>query len=116
MRTMCRSPTDPSMTASRTEACAASNRLLNPTWNGTPLASITANASSTLPRSSEIGFSQKIALPALAAAIINGDMGVGAAADRDGVDVGRRQHFVDIGRVGTSNCSPTAEAAPALMS
>ena len=33
---------------------------------------MTAKASSTLPRSSEIGFSQKIALPALAAAIMNG--------------------------------------------
>ena len=72
MRTMCRSPTEPSITAERTEACAASNRRLKPTWNGTPLDSITANASSTLPRSSEIGFSQKMALPACAAAIMNG--------------------------------------------
>ena len=72
MRTMCRSPTEPSITAARTEACAASKRRLKPTWNGTPLDSITASASSTLPRSSEIGFSQKIALPACAAAIMNG--------------------------------------------
>jgi hypothetical protein len=43
---------------------------LKPIWNGTPASSTAASARSTSASSSEIGFSQKIALPARAAATI----------------------------------------------
>ena len=69
MRAMCGSPTVPSATAAATAACAGSKRRLKPIWNGTPAASTAASAASTVARSSETGFSQKIALPAAAAAI-----------------------------------------------
>ena len=58
----------PLATASWTDWCAGSNRRLKPIWNGTPAASTSASARSTSARSSETGFSQKIALPARAAA------------------------------------------------
>ncbi len=72
MRARCGSPTVPSATAAATAACAGSNRRLKPIWNGTPAASTAASAASTVARSSDTGFSQKIALPALAAATICG--------------------------------------------
>ncbi len=67
MRTRCGSPTRPVATAARTEAWAGSKRRLKPIWNGTPAASTASSARSTVSRSSETGFSQKIALPARAA-------------------------------------------------
>ncbi len=70
MRTICGSPIVPSATAWRTEAWAGSKRRLKPIWNGTPACSTAASAASISARSSEIGFSQKIALPARAAATI----------------------------------------------
>ena len=60
----CGSPTAPPATASRTDWCAGSKRRLKPIWNGTPASSTAASARSTSARSSETGFSQKIALPA----------------------------------------------------
>src|SRR5579875_1806620 len=68
MRSRCGSPTRPFTTASRTALCAGSKRRLNPTMSGVPFLAIAWSARSTSPRSSEIGFSQKIALPASAAA------------------------------------------------
>ena len=70
MRTICGSPISPSATARATAACAGSKRRLKPIWNGTPAASTAASARSTSARSSDTGFSQKIALPASAAATI----------------------------------------------
>ena len=70
MRTSCGSPTVPSATAAATAACAGSKRRLKPIWNGTPVSSTTASARSTCARSSDTGFSQKIALPARAASTI----------------------------------------------
>ncbi len=67
MRTTWTSPIAPEATASRTDWCAGSKRRLKPTWNSTPARSTAASARSTSARSSEIGFSQKIALPAAAA-------------------------------------------------
>src|SRR3954453_12460822 len=68
IRTICGSPSSPAATAARTAAWAGSKRRLKPIWNGTPAASTAAIARSTSSRSSETGFSQKIALPAPAAA------------------------------------------------
>src|SRR5215218_8090541 len=67
IRTGCGSPTRPAATASRTDACPGSNRLLKPIWNGTPACSTAPSPRSTSSRASDTGFSQKIALPARAA-------------------------------------------------
>src|SRR5215218_188161 len=72
MRSRCGSPTRPVATASRTDWCAGSKRRLKPIWNGTPACRTTLRARSTSTRSCETGFSQKIALPASAAAAISG--------------------------------------------
>ena len=69
IRSMCSSPMPPSATQSRTDLCPGSKRRLNPIMNGTPAASTAASARSTCTRSRLTGFSQKIALPACAAAI-----------------------------------------------
>ena len=67
-----RLPTDPLTTASRTDWCAGSKRLLNLIWNGTPASRTASSARSTSTRSCDTGFSQKIALPDSAAAAISG--------------------------------------------
>ena len=59
----------PSATAAATAAWPGSKRRLKPIWNGTPAAVTAASARSTSARSSDTGFSQKIALPARAASI-----------------------------------------------
>src|SRR4051794_21282660 len=71
MRASCGSPISPAATAAATASCAGSKRRLKPIWNGTPAASTAASARSTSARSSDTGFSQKIALPAPAAATIS---------------------------------------------
>jgi hypothetical protein len=58
----------PAATASRTDWCAGSKRRLKPTWKRTPARSTAWSARSTSASSSETGFSQRIALPAAAAA------------------------------------------------
>ena len=70
IRRTCRSPTEPSATRSRTDLWPGSKRRLKPIMNGTPASSTAASARSTCSRSRLTGFSQKIALPACAAAMI----------------------------------------------
>ena len=70
IRTRCGSPTGRRRPPRATDACAGSKRRLKPIWNGTPASSTAASARSTVSRSSETGFSQKIALPARAASTI----------------------------------------------
>ena len=70
IRRTCRSPTEPSATRSRTDLWPGSKRRLKPIMNGTPASSTAASARSTSSRSRLTGFSQKIALPACAAAMI----------------------------------------------
>ena len=77
--------------------CAGSKRRLKPIWNGTPAASTAASARSTSARSSDTGFSQKIALPASAAATIRSAWVSVERADRDGVDVRRGEQLLDRG-------------------
>ncbi len=69
IRRTCRSPTEPSATRSRTDLWPGSKRRLKPIMNGTPASSTAASARSTSSRSRLTGFSQKIALPACAAAM-----------------------------------------------
>ena len=54
----------------RASAKPVSNRRWKPIWSGTPHSFTTASARSVDGTSSAIGFSQKMALPALAAASI----------------------------------------------
>ena len=68
MRTRCSAPTVPAATESRTNRWAGSKRRLKPTCSRAPASATAANARSTSARSSDSGFSQKIALPDDAAA------------------------------------------------
>jgi len=116
MRTISTSPIVPADTASRTDLWAASNRRLKPICRGTPAFPTAANASSTKARSIDTGFSQKMALPAAAAAIINGtwvsvleQMATASTSE----DPRTSSAFVVCG---TPSSEPTADAAAALMS
>jgi len=66
----CGSPISPRWMASRTRAKVGSKRRLKPTWNLTPACSTARSTWSIRTRSSSIGFSVKMCLPAAAAASI----------------------------------------------
>ena len=71
MMTCRSSPISPARIASRTAAKDGSKRRLKPIWIGTSNGPISCQQASTLPMSRSIGFSHRMALPALAAAVIS---------------------------------------------
>ena len=89
---------------------------MKPIWNGTPASATTASARSTAPSSSEIGFSQKIALPARAAASIS-DAWVSVLVQIATASTSAAASTSSaVAATGTSSAAPTCCALPAWTS
>jgi hypothetical protein len=116
IRTRCGSPTAPAATASRTDWCAGAKRRLKPIWNGTPASSTARSARSTSARSSDTGFSQKIALPASAAATMKSACVAVLEQIATASTPGNASISSADGATGTPSSAPTRRAVPASAS